>query len=123
MNDTTRELGGALGVAVLGSLVTSQYTSGLAGALDSFPPEVQEVAEGSIGGVNGLIAQGVVPAEIAGRLLQTAKDAFVDGLGLAAGVAAVVVASAAVAVRVLLPSDRQVAGISPTPESPPVSVD
>ena len=33
MNDTTRELGGALGVAVLGSLVTSQYTSGLADAV------------------------------------------------------------------------------------------
>ena len=32
MNDTTRELGGALGVAVLGSLVTSQYTSGVADA-------------------------------------------------------------------------------------------
>ena len=32
MNDTTRELGGALGVAVLGSLVTSQYTSGVSRA-------------------------------------------------------------------------------------------
>ena len=30
-NDTTRELGGALGVAVLGSLVASQYTSGVVG--------------------------------------------------------------------------------------------
>ena len=33
MNDTTRELGGALGVAVLGSIVTSQYASGIAGDL------------------------------------------------------------------------------------------
>ena len=62
-NDTTRELGGALGVAVLGSLVASQYTSGVSSAVAGLPAEVQEVAEGSLGGVRGLVAQGVVPAD------------------------------------------------------------
>jgi EmrB/QacA subfamily drug resistance transporter len=106
MNDTTRELGGALGVAVLGSLVTSQYTSGVSGAAARFPAQAQDVAEASIGGVRGLIDAGVVPAELADGLLTTAKNAFVDGLGVAAATAAVIVAIVAIAVRRLLPSDR-----------------
>src|SRR5690606_240841 len=43
-NDTTRELGGALGVAVLGSLVTSQYTSGVSSALEGLPARAREAA-------------------------------------------------------------------------------
>ena len=65
MNDTTRELGGALGVAVLGSLVTSQYASGVSGAAALLPADAREVAEASIGGVRGLIDQGVIPGEVA----------------------------------------------------------
>jgi len=105
MNDTTRELGGALGVAVLGSLVTSQYTTGLAGTVASLPAEAREIAEGSIAGVQGLIARGVVSPDLAERLLGVARTAFVDGLGVAGLVAASVVAVAAVAVRVLLPAN------------------
>ena len=37
MNDTTRELGGALGVAVLGSVVTSRFTRSLGPALAGLP--------------------------------------------------------------------------------------
>jgi predicted MFS family arabinose efflux permease len=106
MNDTTRELGGALGVAVLGSLLTSQYTSGVSGAVARFPAQAQDIATASIGGVRGLIDTGVVPPDVADGLLTTAKNAFVDGLGVAAATAAVIVAVVAIAVRRLLPSDR-----------------
>jgi hypothetical protein len=37
MNDVTRELGGALGVAVLGSLVASRYDSIISGVISSLP--------------------------------------------------------------------------------------
>ena len=120
MNDTTRELGGALGVAVLGSLVTSQYTSGVSGAASQLPAEAREVAEASIGGVRGLIDQGVIPGEVADSLLDTAKNAFVDGLGIAAATAAVIVAVVAIAVRRLLPSDQRNEAI--TGEAEPVAV-
>ena len=53
-NDTTRELGGALGVAVLGSLVTSQFANGVATAVGDLPAAVREEAEGGLGGVIGL---------------------------------------------------------------------
>ncbi|MEZ5181140.1 MAG: MFS transporter [Acidimicrobiales bacterium] len=46
MNDTTRELGGALGVAVLGSLVTSQYTSNLRPAVVGLPGQARRGAVG-----------------------------------------------------------------------------
>ena len=120
MNDTTRELGGALGVAVLGSLVTSQYTSGVSGAASQLPAEAREVAEASIGGVRGLIDQGVIPGEVADNLLDTAKNAFVDGLGIAAATAAVIVAVVAIAVRRLLPSDQRNEAITGAAE--PVAV-
>jgi EmrB/QacA subfamily drug resistance transporter len=103
-NDTTRELGGALGVAVLGSLLTGRYTSGVADAVTGLPDQVREIAEGSLGGVHGLIAQGALPSDT--PLLGVAKDSFVSGLTLAASVGAVVVVAAAFAVRRYLPADR-----------------
>src|ERR671936_191555 len=45
VNDTTRELGGALGVAVLGSLAASHYTASLADSLGSVPNGVATAAE------------------------------------------------------------------------------
>ena len=60
-NDTTRELGGALGVAVLGSLVTGKYAAGVAPAVSGMAADVQETAKASLGGVYGLIERGLVP--------------------------------------------------------------
>ncbi|MBA3604750.1 MAG: MFS transporter [Acidimicrobiia bacterium] len=109
-NDTTRELGGALGVAVLGSLLASQYTSGVGGAVADLPAPAREIAEGSLGGVQGLVARGVLPADT--PLLGTAKQAFVDGLTMASIVGAVVVAAAALVVKRYLPADRDVANVA-----------
>ncbi len=105
-NDTTRELGGALGVAVLGSLLAGQFTSGVGPAVADLSAEVQERAEGGLGGVFGLIRDGQIPEERIAPLIATAKQSFVDGLGLATIVSAVVVTIAAVLVYTLLPSDR-----------------
>ncbi len=120
-NDTTRELGGALGVAVLGSLLAGQFTSGVGPAVADLSAEVQERAEGGLGGVFGLIRDGQIPQERIAPLIATAKQSFVDGLGLATIVSAVVVAIAAVLVYKFLPSDRnssQVTGEnSPADES------
>jgi hypothetical protein len=70
------------------------------------PAAVRDEAEGGLGGVFGLIARGLIPDEVTSGLLSTAKQAFVDGLGLATAVSAVVVLIAAVLVYKLLPSDR-----------------
>ena len=105
-NDTTRELGGALGVAVLGSVLASQYTSGVGGSVAALPVELREIAEGSIGGVLGLAGSGLLPPAEAESIVAAGKQAFVDGLSLAAAVGAVVVLVTAALVKRYLPSDR-----------------
>ncbi len=100
MNDTTRELGGALGVAILGSLVTSSYTSSIAGAVDGL-----SAADRSLAG-SGLVGAYQVAERLGGAgqsLVDAANQAFVDGIGLAAIAGGVLVALAAVATWRLLP--------------------
>ncbi|MBV9285714.1 MAG: MFS transporter [Acidimicrobiia bacterium] len=88
VNDTTRELGGALGVAVLGSIFATRYTSAL-GSLSHLPKAAQEAARSSVGGA---IEVGHRIGGAAGtEFVNTAKHAFVHGQSmaflLAAGVA------------------------------------
>jgi hypothetical protein len=106
MNDTTRELGGALGVAVLGSLVTSRYTSSLGPALTGLPAQARSIADSGLTGALG------VGREIGGAqgaaLTDAARQAFVDGLGVAAIVGSLIVFTAAAAAWFLLPKGAPV---------------
>ena len=78
VNDTTRELGGALGVAILGSLLTSAYRDGLGDALAGAPAPAVEAARSSLGG-----ALAVAEQLGDGAIADAARAAFVDGLGIA----------------------------------------
>jgi EmrB/QacA subfamily drug resistance transporter len=101
MNDTTRELGGALGVAVLGSIVTSQYTSGLGDSLAGIPEQARSIAESGLSGA--LLVAGRAGGPQGEQLADAARQSFVDGLGWAAALAATVVFVAAIVTRFLLP--------------------
>ncbi len=104
MNDTTRELGGALGVAVLGSVVTSRYASGIVSSLGSLPEQSRAIADSGLAGALDVGARlGGTQGE---ALADAARRAFVDGLNTAALVGAAVVFAAAIATRLLLPSGR-----------------
>ena len=92
VNDTTREVGGALGIAVLGTLLASGYRSGVEDAAAPLPTEARELAEDGIGGAFRV-------AEQTGNagLVDAARDAFIDGMSLAFAVAAAIgVAAAAI---------------------------
>ena len=118
MNDTTRELGGALGVAVLGSVVTSQYTSALAPAIANLPAQARAMADSGLAGALRVASE--LPGSAGEALESAAKQSFVDGLSLAAVVATVVVISAAVAAWFLLPSHF---GMQATVPAGPASTD
>lgn len=118
-NDTTRELGGALGVAVLGSLLAGQYSSAVAPAVSGLPEEAREAAEASVGAVIGLHDAGVLP----GSVVEIARDAFVDGLRLAAIIGAVVVLVSAIAVKRYLPADRDNEAVTGEAAPAPVAGD
>ena len=87
VNDATRGVGGAVGIALLGTLVTISYQSAMEGATEGLAPPLAELAGDSIGGAVRAASQ-LDPA-VAGPLLQAADRAFIDGTQLAFGVAAV----------------------------------
>jgi Na+/melibiose symporter-like transporter len=89
MNDTTRELGGALGVAVLGSLVASRYGTRLEPALAILPVDLRERASESLAGA--LQTARGVDGEVGAAVNRIAREAYVSGLHLAAIVAGCVV--------------------------------
>jgi EmrB/QacA subfamily drug resistance transporter len=100
MNDTTRELGGALGVAVLGSVVTSTYVGRLVPVTGSLPDTARAMVESGLAGALA-VAEQMGPA--GGPVAAAARQAFVDGMGNAALTGAAAVAIAAVVARRLLP--------------------
>jgi len=100
MNDTTRELGGALGVAVLGSVFATRYTSAL-GSLKQFPPALREAARSSVGGALSVARQ--MPGAAGKAFASTAKHAFTHGQSVAYLLAAGVVLGASVLIWRIMP--------------------
>lgn len=94
VSETAYELGAALGIALLGSVVTGVYAgfSGPAGTLAA--------AHDSLGGA--VEAAASLPAPAAEAMLNAARESFVDGLALASGAGAVVLLATAVAAWFLL---------------------
>lgn len=101
MNDVTRQVGGALGVALMGSIMASVYSGHLPKAVPGVPDTAVAAAADSIGAAHAVA--GGLPADAAGALTSSARSAFVDGFGVATLVAAGVAAAGAVAAARLLP--------------------
>ncbi len=101
MNDATRELGAALGIAVLGSVAASKYANTLAGPVKHLTPAQQASAQGSLADALHTASQ-LGPA--AGKALTTAaNNAFVDGVHLAVTVGAIMALFSAACVLKWLP--------------------
>lgn len=105
VNDTTRQVGGALGVAIIGSVLASVYGSKVSEFLSGqgAPIEAIDAAKGSLGGANMVASQAPSP-EQAAALLRVANSAFVDALHWSVIVAAIPVAIGAVCVFLFLPA-------------------
>ena len=101
ISETGAELGGALGIAILGSIGTAIYRGVLANRLpDAIPAEIRDVARDTLGAA--VQAASELPEDQKQVLLNVARDAFVQGLHLVAVIAAVVAIGAAIMVTVLL---------------------
>jgi len=105
VNDATRELGGTLGVAVIGSVFASLYTARLA-LPGGLPSEAADAARESVGGAfiaaQRVADAGFVPA--ATQLRDAASLAFFDGFAVGCLVAAGVALAGAIVAAVLLPA-------------------
>jgi fucose permease len=101
MNDTTRELGGSLGIAVLGSVMASNYTAHVGGAVAGLPASAAAAVKSSLAGALTVAAQ----TGNAG-LATTARSAFMSGLTLSMVVGAGIILVAAVLAFKGLPADE-----------------
>jgi DHA2 family multidrug resistance protein-like MFS transporter len=101
VSETTSEFGGAMGIAVLGSIGTVVYRSQLAGTVPAgVPPASAEAARDTLGGA--LAAAQALPAQLGAALQDAAREAFTQGLRLAFAVNAGLAIGIAVVVAVLL---------------------
>ncbi|KQV14582.1 MULTISPECIES: MFS transporter [unclassified Kitasatospora] len=92
VSETAYELGTALGIALVGSVVTAIYAATLAAPAGT-DPAVAAQAEESIG--NAVEAAGTLPAPLGGQLLDASRTAFVHGMNIAAFIAAALLLSSA----------------------------
>ena len=119
MSETSGELGGALGIALLGSLGTAVYRSEIADSLPSgIPAEVVGAAQDTLGGALAVAEE--LPEALGGALVAVSQTAFMDALHFVAGVATVLAiltaAVAAIALRSVPARDESPAeGATPEP--------
>ena len=105
MNETVTELGGALGMAVLGSIGTAVYRHGL-GA------DVPGPARSTLGGAVATAAH--EPASVGAQLLMTARDAFTHSINVVSIVGAAIMAAAALLAILFLRRIGMEAFVEPT---------
>lgn len=100
VSNTFRQVGGALGVAILGSVLSSVYRHGLGDALSGLPEPARAEAAESIAGAYGVADQAGAGAP---ALIEAADRAFVGAMHWAAAGSAVVAAAGVAVVFVFLP--------------------
>jgi len=101
MNDATREIGAALGVAVMGSIAASKYGSAIDGITRGLPGAAQGQARASLAGALEVASE--QPAAIGRAVSDGAQAAFVDGIHFAVTFGAVLAWAAALIVLRYLP--------------------
>jgi MFS transporter, DHA2 family, multidrug resistance protein len=101
MSETAAEFGGALGIAIFGSIGVAIYRGRMADAVPSdVPSRVADVARDTLGGALEVAA--TLPGRVGSALVDTARDAFVQGFHIAAAISAVGAIALAIAVLVWL---------------------
>jgi predicted MFS family arabinose efflux permease len=112
VNNSVRQVGGALGVAILGSLLAASYSAHLGPAVDALPPAARAEASQSIVGTLEevrRVQQDGEPeaASAAAELVEPAREAFVAAMHVTAIGTAITALIAAGVVLVWLPGKRR----------------
>jgi DHA2 family multidrug resistance protein-like MFS transporter len=116
ISETGSELGGALGIAILGSIGVAIYRAGVAEALPAgVPTQAAVAARDTLGGAVSVAAR--LPADMGAALLAASREAFTTGLQVTAGISAVVAVGIAVLATVMLrdvPRTSEAAPVEPS---------
>src|SRR6266540_3094782 len=112
ISETGAELGGALGIAILGSIGVAIYRGELATTLPAeVPSHAAAAARDTLGGAVGVAQQ--LPADIGTALMAAAREAFTMGLQVTAAISAVIAVGIAVLATVLLRAVRSSSQAAP----------
>jgi hypothetical protein len=102
VNDTSREVGGALGVAIVGSMLSSLYSSDLNAKLPAtVPSPVRDAADQSVGAALQVSAQ---LGRVGAPLADAARESFVYAMSRASLVTAAVAVLGAILAWRFLPA-------------------
>jgi EmrB/QacA subfamily drug resistance transporter len=104
VNDTTRELGGTLGVAVVGSVFSSVYGPKLIEGLGGLPIPGNALAAAKESVAAAITVAHQAPAQAQPAISHAAQSAFIDGLTYGSLVAAAAAAVGAVVAMAFLPA-------------------
>jgi MFS transporter, DHA2 family, multidrug resistance protein len=112
ISETSSELGGALGLAILGTIGTAVYRGQAGDGIPAqVPPEATATASDTL--VGAVEVADRLPQGVAVELLDNAREAFAQALQAAATVSGVLVVAAALIVARLLARDRNRIALSP----------
>ena len=101
LSETGSELGGALGIAILGSIGTAVYRGAMTQVIpNGLSSAESQAVRGTLGGAMAIAQQ--LPTHLGAALVGTAREAFIQALHLTSYICAFVVLATAVAVVVLL---------------------
>ena len=120
VNDTTREIGGAIGVAVLGSVFSAVYSSRMTEVANLLPAEIGSVVRDSIGGA--LAVAGQVGGTSGEAIAAAARSAFVDGMATASLIGMGVAIAGALVALVWLPARATVSAAPSTAPATPATL-
>ena len=120
ISETGSEFGGALGIAVLGSIGGAAYRSRITDTIpDGVPPEAATSARDTLGGAVGEAGQ--LPSPLGAELLDAAREAFVQAMQLTAAISGAVMLAAAIMAAVLLRNVRPAQHSEEQPKTQPES--
>ena len=109
ISETAVELGGALGISVLGSIGVALYRTGVSNALPvAVPADAGLAARDTLGGAVAVAAS--LPGQLGASVLEAARIAFVHGMQVAATISAIIAMTVAILALVLLREIRGGAG-------------
>jgi DHA2 family multidrug resistance protein-like MFS transporter len=116
ISETAAELGGALGISVLGSIGVALYRGEVASAIPTAVPDVAAtIARDTLGGAVSVATQ--LPNPLGAAVFEIARDAFIQGMQVAATISAIVAVAVAVFAVVMLRDVRTGAESAADPDA------
>ncbi|MDN4476600.1 MFS transporter [Demequina sp. SYSU T00192] len=114
MNDTTRELGASLGIAVLGSMIANAYTDNIASVARDLPAQAAGAVQDSLAGAIAVTSQ---MGEGGEAIAEAARAAFMDANQHAMLISAIIAGVTAVVMLVALPRGERSLSAEPVDDA------